>query len=92
MLSRGHRGTFRLSPMKAYHRQLPLPGKVYGFREDARGFLGGVEAHRVLGVDEINAELGLALESIRRRRLGDALHPQCDPSGSSAHSETSTIN
>jgi len=31
--------------------------EVYGFRENAGGFMRGVEAHGVLSVDEVGAEL-----------------------------------
>jgi len=39
---------------------LRLAGQVDGFRQQARGFLGGVKALRTVGGDETVAELGLA--------------------------------
>jgi len=49
----------RLRPPRGHLR---LAGQVDGFRQQARGFLGGVKALRTVGGDEIGAELGLAVK------------------------------
>src|SRR5262245_59270300 len=51
-----------LTPLKGRGQDLSLAGIVDRLGEDARGLGGGVESHRVLGRDEIEAPLGLALQ------------------------------
>ena len=57
----GGLGGRRFGEAQLEEEDLSAAGQVAGFAEDAGRFLGGVEAHRVLGVDEIDAPRGLAL-------------------------------
>ena len=51
------------------HGNLPLSREIDRFAEDAGGLLRGMEAHRVLGFDEVEEELRLALKVLRPREL-----------------------
>src|SRR5262245_21696546 len=50
--------------------ELALALKVDGLEQDAFGLVRRVEAHRVLGLDEVEAELRLALQVAREVELG----------------------
>ncbi len=51
---------------------MPLPGVINRFGEDACRFLGRVESHGILRVDEVGAELRLAL---KLKRHGKPIKP-----------------